>query len=224
MELRAFWRVIVRRWWLVLAPVAVVALYTAATYRAPATVYQVVMRFAAGTAPAGTSTDYDRYYPWLTSEYIANGLADIAETGVFAEAVAGRLRSSGHEIAPAAVQGAIATDNVQSIMVVYLVWPDGSTAVEVAEAISAELTGNGAAYFPQLEGVEPSVRQLDAPAPAMLPPGLRDRLLGPLVKLAVALVAGLALAMLWHYLDPRVQDGDELEGAGLPVVGQIPRR
>ena len=36
----------------------------------------VAMRFAAGTEPAGLSEDYDRYYPWATSEYIANGLAD----------------------------------------------------------------------------------------------------------------------------------------------------
>ena len=88
MELRAYWNVIVRRWWLVLAPLAVVAVVMGATYRRPPTSYQVVLRCAAGTTCAGLSVDYDRYYPWLTSEYIANGLADVAETGVFAQAVA----------------------------------------------------------------------------------------------------------------------------------------
>jgi len=224
MELRAFWRVVVRRWWLVLAPVAVVALYTLATYHRPPTTYQVVMRFAAGTAPVGDSVDYDRYYPWLTSEYIANGLADIAETGAFAEAVAARVAAAGQTVAAGAVQGSIATDSVQSIMVVYLTWPDPATATALGEAVAAELTENGAAYFPQLQGVEPSVRQLDASVAVAMPPGLRAQLLGPVVKLALGLVVGLALAFLWHYLDPTVRDASEVEGLGLPVLAQIPKK
>ncbi len=224
MELRTFWKVIVRRWWLVLAPAAVVALFTLATFHRPATAYQVVMRFAAGTPPAGQSVDYDRYYPWLTSEYIANGLGDIAKTGAFAEAVAARLAAAGQSVPAGAVQGAIATDNVQSILVVYLTWSDPAGAAALGEAVSAELTGNGAAYFPQLAGLDPAVRRLDAPAPAALPPGLRAQLMGPAVKLALGLVVGVALALLWHYLDPTVQDAGELEGLGLPVLAQIPRR
>jgi len=88
MELGTYWKILIRRWWLVLAPVAAVILYVAVTYVPPGPVYQVVMRFAAGTRPASLSEDYDRYYPWLTSEYVANGLADVAETGAFAQAVA----------------------------------------------------------------------------------------------------------------------------------------
>jgi capsular polysaccharide biosynthesis protein len=224
MELRAFWKVIVRRWWLVVAPLAVVLVATVATYQRPATVYQVVMRFAAGTPPAGISADYDRYYPWLTSEYIANGLADVAETGAFAKAVAARLAAVGQDLPAGAVQAAIVTDNAQSIMVVYLVWPDATTIVALAEAISAELAENGAAYFPQLKGVDPSVRRLDTPVPAALPAGLRAQLLGPVIRLALALVAGLALAFLWHYLDPTVQEASELEQAGLSVLAQIPKK
>ena len=101
MELRTYWKILIRRWWLVVAPLVVVTLYVTATYTPPGPVYQVVMRFAAGTEPAGLSGDYDRYYPWLTSEYIANGLADVAETGVFAHAVASRLAEAGSMSRPA---------------------------------------------------------------------------------------------------------------------------
>ena len=49
------------------------------------TLYGVTMRFATGGEPAGAlSNDYDRYYAWLSSEYIANGLADIAASDTFA--------------------------------------------------------------------------------------------------------------------------------------------
>ncbi|MBE9471282.1 MAG: hypothetical protein IMY75_04120, partial [Chloroflexi bacterium] len=165
MEVRQIIKVLFRRWWLVIVPVLVVLAYVVFTYRPPPMVYQVVMRFAAGTKPAGLSEDYDRYYPWLASEYIANGLADVAETGVFAQAVASRLAEAGIEIAPGAIQPAIVTDNAQSILVIYITWPDGTQIVAVADAITAELTGNGVAYFPQLESVEPAVRPLDTPTP-----------------------------------------------------------
>jgi capsular polysaccharide biosynthesis protein len=224
MELRTYWKILVRRWWLVVAPAIVVALYVAATYTAPGSAYQVVMRFAAGTKPAGLSEDYDRYYPWLTSEYIANGLADVAETGAFAQAVAARLATAGSEIPASAIHAAIITDNAQSILVVYLTWPEAEQAIAVAEAVTAELTTNGAAYFPQLEGIEPSVRRLDAPTPALLPPGLRAQLMGPVIKLGLALVVGIALGLLWHYLDPTVREAAELEEMELTVLAEIPHR
>jgi capsular polysaccharide biosynthesis protein len=223
MELRTFWRILIRRWWLVVAPVLVVLVHTILAYRSPPTVYQVVLRFAAGTPPAGLSQDYDRYYPWLTSEYIANGLADVAETGAFAQAVAARLAAGGLAVDPAAVQGAIITDNAQSILVVYLTWPDASQIHGLARAVAGELTQNSAYYFPQLEGLEPAIRQLDAANPVALPPGLRAQLLGPAVRLTVALVVGVALALAWHYLDPTVREAEELEAAGLHVLAQVPR-
>lgn len=231
MELRVYWKVLLRRWWLVVAPVVVVmlsivttTLYAAVTHTQPGPVYQVVMRFAAGTKPAGLSEDYDRYYPWLTSEYVANGLADVATTGVFAQAVSSRLAEAGHKVTPAAIQTAIVTDNAQSILVVYLTWPDETQIVAVADAIIAELTTNGAAYFPQLEGIEPAARLLDTPSPASLPPGLRTQLMAPVIKIGLALAVGLALALLWHYLDPTVREAAELEALEVDVLAEIPRK
>ena len=224
MELMAYWKAIRRRWWLVLAPLLVVLAYTVATYHRPPTVYQVVMRFAAGSQPAGLSEDYDRYYPWLTSEYVANGLADVVGSGAFAQAVVARLAAQGVTMDVAAVQGGLVADNAQSILVVYLTWPDPEQAITIAQALADELTLNGAAYFPQLEGLDPALTLLDSPQPQPLPPGLRAQLLGPAVRLALALAAGIGLALLWHYLDPTVYEATELEEAGLRVLAQIPRK
>ncbi len=223
MELRNYWKPLRRRWWLVVAPVIVVVIYVAVTYTPPAPLYQVVVRYAAGTTPAATSEDYDRYYPWLTSEYVANGLADVALTGAFAQSVADLLHAGGKDVPAAAVQQALVSDNAQSVLVIYLTWPDPVEAVVVAEAISIELTTNAAAYFPQLEGIEPAVRPLDEPVPVPVAAGLRAQLTGPAVKIALALVVGVALALLWHYLDPTVNEAAELEELGLPVLGAIPR-
>ena len=224
MELRHTLKTILRRWWLVAVPVLVVAAYTVATYTPPGPLYQVVMRFATGTKAAGLSEDYDRYHTWLVSEYIANGMADVAKTSVFAQAVASRLAEAGLEIAPTAIQPAIVTDNAQSILVIYLTWPDAEQSVAVAEAIAAELAENGGAYFQQLEDVEPVARLLDTPAPVPLAPGLRAQLMGPAIKIGLALVVGIALVLLWHYLDPTVREAAELEDVGLNVLAEIPRR
>jgi succinoglycan biosynthesis transport protein ExoP len=224
MELRTYWKILIRRWWLVVAPVVIVASYVAATYIPAGSTYQVVMRFAAGTQAVGLSEDYDRYYPWVTSEYIAKNLADVAETGVFAQAVASRLAKTGHQVPPGTIQPAIVTDSAKSIFVVYLTWPDAEQIVAVAGAITAELTENGAAYFPQLEGVEPATRPVDVPTPVPLPPGLRAQLMGPMVRIGLALIVGVALALLWHYLDPSVRESAELEALGLAVLAEIPRK
>ena len=224
MELRSYWKPLRRRWWLVTAPAIIVAVYVAVTYTSPAPLYQVVVRYAAGTGPALTSDDYDRYYPWLTSEYVANGLADVALTGAFAEAVASRLQESDLDVQPAAVQRSIISDNAQSILVVYLTWPDRAQSTVLADAVSAELSTNSAAYFPQIAGVEPAVRALDSPSPVPVAAGLGTQLTGPAVKIVLGLVVGIALSLLWHYLDPTVRDAAELEDLDLTVLGEIPRR
>lgn len=224
MELRAYTKIVMRRWWMVLVPVVMVLVHVAATHSPPPTMYQVVVRFATGTTPAGLSVDYDRYHPWLASEYIAKGLADVAETGVFAEAVAGRLDEAGLDTSSRAIEAAIVTDNARSIVVVYLTWPDADQATMVAEALSDELVENSGAYYPQIGDLEPAVRLLDHPAPTALPPGLLAQLAGPTIRLGLALFVGVGLAFLWHYLDPTVQEAGELEEMGWEVVGRIPRK
>ncbi len=223
MELRTYWKILLRRWWLVLAPVAVVVIYVTVTYAPPAMSYQVVMRFSAGTRPAGLSIDYDRYYPWRTSEHIAQGLADVAETGSFAHAVAERVGESGDQVPAGAIQSAIVTDNARSILVVYLTWPDPAQISAIAGAVAEELTENSGAYYPQLRDLEPAVVLLDDPVPVPLPPGLGAQLAGPVIRISLALFVGIGLAFLCHYLDPTVREAEELADLGWDVLARIPR-
>jgi capsular polysaccharide biosynthesis protein len=48
--------------------------------------------------------------------------------------------------------------------------------------------------------------------------------MGPVIKIGLALVIGVALALLWHYLDPTIREAAELEALGLGVLAEIPRR
>ncbi|MGQ9814848.1 MAG: YveK family protein [Candidatus Roseilinea sp.] len=224
MRLIDYARVFLRWWWLGLLPVVVVAAVTAITYRPPAVSYRVTMRFSTGLLldrPSDVYT-YDRYYEWLASEYLTNGLKDVVRTGVFAEAVSARMMAAGQPIPASQIQGAIASDHAQSIFVVYVTWPDAAQAVELARAIAAELSENSAAYWPQLAEIAGSpVRLLDRPAPAPVAASLRDQL-DPIVRLAVALASGVALTFVAHFFDPTVRDPRDLERAGLRVIGCIP--
>jgi hypothetical protein len=216
---------IARRWaWLGALPVIVVALMLAITYQPPPSAYQVVLRFTTGSEPAADlSPDYDRYYAWLTSEYVANGLAVFARTGHFARGAADRLAGNGIHVAPEAIQAALTTDNVQSVLVVYLIWPEAEQAISVAEAISAELLDAGPQYYPQMQGVGLVAHQADIPRATLLAPGLRTQLVGPALRLALAAAMGAALMLAAHFVDPWIREAADVDDQDLRLLGTIPR-
>ncbi len=224
MELQAMFKVVYRWWWIVLTPVLVVAVYLGVTYRPPATTYQVVMSFTAGETPAGLSVDYGRYYIWLSSEYVANGLADVARTEKFAEAVAERVVSQGLHVTPTAIQGALVSDNAQSMLVIYLTWPDPAQLAVLADAVSAEITQNGASYYPQLADLATTAQCVTRTSPNPIAPPLKVQLLGPAMRLLLALGIGLGSAFLTHYLDPVVRTAEDLESLAVPLLTSIPRK
>ncbi len=224
MELKQIFRIAWRWWWLGIIPVVVVAAYLALTYQTPATAYQVILRFTTGSEPSPElSPDHDRYYAWLASEYIANGLADLAATSGFSQAVAERLADRQITVSPQAIQGALITDNAQSVLVVYFTWPDPQQAVAIAEAVGTELLESGPGYYPQMDDVGSVARLADIPVAIPLPPSLRAQILGPAIRLVIASATGIGLICLAHYLDPRVREADDLQAAGFRVLGSIPR-
>jgi capsular polysaccharide biosynthesis protein len=233
-----------RRWLLVLAPLAVAALLALAAYTLGSALpggiqrllytafpqptfsgYSTAIRYAVGQPPdySGEITaDDPRYKAWLTSEYIANALADWVRTGSFATAVSEELRANGGAVDAAQLQGHFAADNQRSVIVVYIQnWPDAAQLEGIARAATRVLQTRNQEVFPQLgEGAE--VTPLDSPVVSAAPPGLSSRLNLPL-RLGLALAAGLALAFLVDYLDPTVRSRAELERLGVGVLAEIPK-
>ena len=103
MELRAYGRIILRRWWLPVGLAVLVAGLTLVMQRPwqphPAS-YQATMRFNVGLQPEripGVYT-YDRYYTMLTSEYLVDDLSEIVRGQVFADEVSRRLAAQGLDL------------------------------------------------------------------------------------------------------------------------------
>ncbi len=223
MQLKRIIEATARWWWLGAIPVVVVLVHLLVTYRAPAPAYQVVLRFTAGGMPAPViSPDYDRYYAWLSSEYVANGLADLAMTGAFAHNVAQRLSEDGMPVDAGAIQGAIATDNAQSVMVVYLSWPDADQASAIATAVGETLLEVGPTFYPQMSGVGQVAKMADPPTPVALAPSLRTQRLGPTIRVLIGVVLGMGLILLADLLDPFVREMGDLAELGIAVAGTVP--
>ncbi|MBP6786177.1 MAG: hypothetical protein KA170_01210 [Candidatus Promineofilum sp.] len=224
MELRQLWKVIRRRWALALIPAVIVLLAGLATYRPAPPAYNAGVRFIVGQPPGAAAADFDeqRYYNWLTSEYIVNGLTDWVRGGKFAEAVSERLAGKGIDVPPGAIQGGLAADNARSMLTLSLTSADAEQLAVVLDGVIAVLTEDNAVALPQLGGETAVLIQLDEPVVNDISPGIRSQLDLPL-RGALALFAGLGLALLAHYLDPAVRDREELEGVGLPILGEIPR-
>jgi uncharacterized protein involved in exopolysaccharide biosynthesis len=221
MELRQYWKIARRWWWLILLPALAAATYGLATYQSPAPAYAVTLRFTASQPETlAVSPNYDpNYYRWLTSEYIVSGLKDWVQTGEFADAVTAELTERGVPL-PAGAIGA--ADNARSILVVYLNGSDRDRLTAMAEAVTTVLQEQNAEAFPQLGGQAAVVIPLDRPSVGPIPPSLRARLDLPL-KAGLGLAVGVALALAAHYLDPFVRGRDELEDMGMKVVAEIPR-
>jgi capsular polysaccharide biosynthesis protein len=233
MELRQIWTLLLRRWWLVLIPPLVVGAISLRNWRAlvtPPVTYSTALRFTVGQPPVEPATGFDaRYYDWLTSEYVANGLEEWVRGRGYAEAVSAELAARHNlAIAPERLQGALAADSDRSLLVLYLNWPDPAELRTIAEAAVRVLRDDNAQAFPMLGpvGATPAgavVTPLDAVNVNANAPALRDQLDLPL-RAGLALVGGLALAFLVDYLDPSLRTRAEVEALGLGVLGEIPRR
>jgi capsular polysaccharide biosynthesis protein len=219
MELRQYWRIVWRRWWLIAALVGLVLLISLVTYQAPAPVYQATMRFAIGiegTEPVNTVSGEGRSDAWLASEYLADDLSEVLKGGDFAARISERV---GFPV-PA---GTISASREHRIMTVSITSQDRSQVQAIAEAAGAVVEHVSTDYFPQLAGVDAEAVLIDGPGIGQVGRSLKDKLGLPL-RLFVAFVAGVALAFLWDYLDNTVRDRAEMEALDVPVLGEIPHR
>jgi len=221
MELRTLLRILRRYWYLIIIPPLLVGLFTLITYRAPAPAYTSTLRFSVGYAPEQqTMSLYDRQYPaWLTSEYIAGGLSDWAKTGDFAQAVAD---AAGGGLTAGEVAGALVSDHLRSIVVLYLNGSDPDRLTAIGSAAIKVLQERNHVVFPQ-NGAGASVTALDGVSVAPAPPSLRARLDVP-IRIGLGFALGVVLAFVAWYLDPRIRDRADAEAIGLNIIAEIPKK
>lgn len=212
-----------RRWWLIVIPAAVAIVVSVLTYSPPPPAgYNVGMNFIVSQTPAtqAQNPDENRYYNWLTSEYIVNGLTDWAVGGEFKTAVSTHLSTQGIDAPPHTFN--VVADNVRSKLQLSIQHGNAETLAQIMNAAMVVLTEQNAAALPQLGGDTAVIIPVDQPVVTPIPGSFRSQLDIPL-RIALALIAGVGLALLAEYLNTAVRSREEVEDLGLPVLGEIPK-
>ncbi len=223
MELRAFWKIFRQRWLLVLIPPLIVALFSAVTYQPPpAPGFNVGVNFIVAQPPSSGAelADEERYYNWLGSEYIVNGLTDWAVSGRFKTAVSEQLAQENIDVPPGSFS--VIADNVRSKLQVSIQHANAETLAHIMNAAITVLSEQNAEALPQLGGETAVLVLLDEPLVTPVPRSLGSLLDIPL-RIALGIAAGLGLALLVAYLDPTIRSRGEAEALGFVVLGEIPK-
>ncbi len=224
MELRRYWRILKRRWLLVLLPLLIVIVFSVVTWQPPPPAgFNVGVNFLVAQEPAqiAPNVDEERYYNWLTSEYIVNGLTDWAVSGKFKTAVSENLAGQGLDVPPYTFN--VVADNVRSKLQLSISAGDAAALARIMDAAIVVMTEENAEALPQLGGDTAVLVLLDEPIVTPLPQNFRSQLDIPL-RIVLTLFVGIGLALLAEYLDPTLRDREETERVGLTVLGEIPRQ
>ena len=227
MELRQYGYIVWKRVWIIVALLVIVLIGSLALRVKPPPLYQATLRFTVGVPPesrTGNYYTYDRYYTWLTSEYIADDFSEVVKSQAFAQDVSAILAERQEDVivSAGAIQGSTVAEKQHRILTVRITWGDPGQLQAIADAIEEALRENSNKYFAQLGSAGATVYIMDKSPPMAVGQSLRERLDLP-IRLFLALLAGVALAFLLDYLDDTVRDRAELEEMGITVVGEIPR-
>jgi len=229
MEIRAYWQIIRRRWWLPLLFTIFVALVSALQLRpwqTPPPSYSATMRLLVGVLPVTDPdlTSYDaRFYAWQTSEYLVDDFTEVVGSSLFAGNVRKRLANEGIVIPSGAIRGSSATGRMHRILTLTIHWPSNEELQAISDAVIEELTTNSTFYFAQLGTENTKITVLDQPILSIIGPSLRTRTEWPL-RVLLAFFVGLGLIFLLDYLDTSVRHSQDLEAIGMPVIGMIPKQ
>jgi capsular polysaccharide biosynthesis protein len=230
MELRQYWYIIRTRFWIPVVLVLVVAAVSlglqAVRPRPP--LYTSEMRFAVGVKPEETPGQYhyDSYYAWLASEYLVDDFSVVVGSQAFARDVNTRLADGGSrlQLPPGVINGSTIAEKQHRILRVTVSWADPQELAQLTRALVTVIEQDSPKYFAQLGTPGALIRVIDEPSPpAPSPAPLTQRLDLP-IRIILALIAGLGLTFLLDYLDTGVRNRAELEGLGIPVLAEIPKK
>ena len=229
MEFRDYWRIIWRRRQVIVPLVAITFvasmifnLVLPPVYSTSTTV-QILANFPT-PAPGAPAYYSDEYYRTVYSEYISDDLGEMVKSDVFGAKVSDVIRARyGKEIDPQEIVEAISkTKRTHRTLKVTVATGSEAQTKMIADGVDEVLRTDGWSFFSSDDRRPVQINVLSPPRDPSAP-GLVRRLMDVLLHAAVALVVGVGLAFLLHYLDDRIQDEeDAARTLGWPVLGAVP--
>lgn len=222
MELILIWRVLRRRWWIILLPVIAASIIAVPQFiqneSTDASGWRTEFSYSAAQEEANLpDREGDFQDVWLASEFVVNAFTDWVQSTTFRTELADVV---GNETLLEGLN--IAADNDRSIGVVYMSHPDQLALTRIEEAAITVLSTRTQAYFPHLGDTPAEVTILNRPGVTAAPPPITNRF-APILQLGAALFAGIALAVLVEWFDPTLRYPDEIEAQGVAVLATVPK-
>ncbi|GIV98062.1 MAG: hypothetical protein KatS3mg057_2719 [Herpetosiphonaceae bacterium] len=226
MKLQQFLKIVRRSWLLVAVPPLLALLLSVATLRLPPPRYALTAKIAVTQSviapPDSSVPDFNSYHSWAASEYIADDLPAIVTTETFARDLQAWLKQQrGIDMAAAEIRAGLSADRVHRVINLHVAAPSPEAAQAIAEGTAALLEEKGLAYWDRREQGGLNVALLEVP-----PAGVENRWRQPawtvVLRVVLALGAGLFLAFVRYAADPIIRDEDDLEALGLELIAAIP--
>lgn len=231
MELREYWGIIRRRWWLPAAIAVVALLASTVVGLRGATAFKTDMRLAVSTLPVqdpNAERYFDpTYYSNLDSEYLADDMSEFMTSRAFADEVHRELASSSTplDVDIDSIMTATRTKKTHRFIDITITTPTFDEGAAIAGSIGRILSDPNhvaqyltalTAYHTQMEIVTPPVTHRANTVVGLISEiGLRT---------VIGLIVGLGLAFLLDYLDQSVRTREEAERLlQMPVLAEIPR-
>jgi capsular polysaccharide biosynthesis protein len=230
-ELRGYWNIIRRRWWLPVAITLVALVASTAVGLRGAAAYKTEMRLAVSTIPTPDPNSmlyYDpTYYSNLDSEYLADDMSELMTSRAFAGDVKRELATGSVpvDVDIEAVMNATRAKKTHRFIDIAITTATFDQGQQIAGSISRILQDPAhlaiylkalTAYNTQMTVVTPpDTHRANSVVGLISEIGLRT---------VIGLVVGLGLAFLVDYIDPSLRSRQETEALlQVPVLGEIPR-
>jgi capsular polysaccharide biosynthesis protein len=224
-ELRQYVEILRRWFWLPVLLALVAGGLSIALAPKAQTVYTSTLRVFVSVPTEQATPDkftFSGYYAWVASEYFVDDLAEIVKTQRFAAEVARAINDP--NVGAAAITGTKSTKRTHRLLDVTVSSADPELIAKISKA-SAEVLRTRAIPLIRQIGVgdpAPTIEVLEEGAVTPVVIGLRGNL-DIIVRAALGGVAGVALALLLHYLDTSIRSKHDAEDSlGLSVIGEIP--
>ncbi|HEX8967365.1 MAG TPA: hypothetical protein VF937_05760 [Chloroflexota bacterium] len=231
MELREYWSIIRRRWWLPAAIALVALIASTVVGLRGAAAYKTDMRLAVSTIPTPDPSGalyYDpTYYSNLDSEYLADDMSEFMSSRAFADEVHRELATSStpYDVDIDTIMTATRAKKTHRFIDITITTPTFDEGTQIAGSVS-RILGDKTHLAQYLQALTAYNTQMTIVTPPVT--HRANTVLGLISEIGlrtlIGLLVGVGAAFLLDYIDPSVRTRQEAESLlQMPVLGEIPR-
>ncbi|MGB1253504.1 MAG: hypothetical protein ACPG8W_23030 [Candidatus Promineifilaceae bacterium] len=216
--------ILTRRWRLMLLSGFITALVTLFALRPSEVIHKVEMRFIVGQPPLASASDdeRERYYTWVTSEYIVFSISDWVNGTAFYDLILQEVTADGFSTDITELDKIIGATSYRSILLVVVQHTDPELLVATAEATTKIVTNFHNVDIPQIRLAPPTLFPIDN-IPVVVSPRttISEQLRIPLSIVLAFVLAGVA-AIVAERIDKTIRSRDVADTLRIPLLGEIP--